>query len=77
MTLVLLIQEKYVQRYETMKKQYKEEMEEFYSEHPDARPPPPKLKESTPRKPKKTTELVEDDSESTERINEVCKPCIA
>lgn len=29
---------KYIQRYEHLKKQYQAEIEEFYSEHPDARP---------------------------------------
>ena len=67
-----------------MKKQYKEEIEEFYSEHPDARPSPkPKVNThkgaTTPKKKstEKTTEVGEDDSDSTEqRINEVCKPSL-
>jgi len=67
-----------------MKKQYKEEMEEFYSEHPDARPSlkvkTNSRKETTSQDKKQTSKIaqaVDDSIDSTEqRINEVCETCL-
>lgn len=63
------VQGKYIQRYKHLKKQYQTEIEEFYSEHPDARP----VVQESP-KVRKLKSIKEDgtfDSEAEKRYKEV------
>lgn len=61
---------KYIQRYEHLKKQYKTEIEEFYSEHPDARPQI-KERQKTSKAKREKKEDVTFDSEAEKRYKEL------